>query len=108
MSDAVRALLVATWVGGVTSLFAAGAVQYVFYRRLKSAHTSEWQTLGLSLPVRYQDYLTAIGPFILKGRYRPLADPKLNVLGFALKALTALAVLGMLSAAVLAFTRPTP
>ena len=107
MSDAVRGLLVATWVAGVVALLAAGAVQYFFYRRLKSAHPSACRALGLVRPVRYLRYLDAIGPFIWRGRYRPLDDSVLATLGSVLKVLTAIAILGMLSAGVLAWTRPT-
>ena len=97
----------ATWIAGAVSLLAAAAAQYLFYRRLKSAHSSAWQAMGLGSPVGYMRYVNAIGPFIWRSRYRPLDDSVLGALGITVKILTAIAILGMFSAGILAWTRPT-
>jgi hypothetical protein len=93
----------AIWITLMVSILGAAVLQYAFYRRLRSAHASVWQTLGSPTVLEYRDYLNAMGRCIWKNEYRVLGDTVLARLALGVKVLCGLGVLAFASGAILSF-----
>ena len=96
-------LLVATWVVGMVALLAAALTQYAMYRRIRSAHVSVWEELGRPSVARYNEYLASMNRLTWRRKYADLGDKVLSRLRLSIKIFLGLAILGVLSAVVLAW-----
>ena len=75
-------------VGGLSALALAGLLQYFLYRRVRFRHPDLWREIGMPHFVDYREYISTMGSFVWRGRYRPLQDSVATVMAAAIKVLT--------------------